>query len=296
MMGTTYRQTQVGWAVIVPLLLVIAITVPVLLAADLLVMAVVVGSLFSLLLLVFGTLTLTIDADTIEARFGIGLIKKRVPLAEIRGFEPATSPWYYGWGIRLYPGGWLYNVSGLESVELSLRDGKRLRFGTAEPHAVCDALRAKIGKLAPLSESDRGPFVAQSRRWMIGVLAFGAFVLVSIGAMFYVESKPPKVTIADDRLAVSGFVYGTDIELAQIETVTLASSLPAIETRTNGFALGTTLRGHFRLSELGDAELYVEADAPPFVVVQHAGGVLIFNAPEPGRTRALHDELVAATQ
>jgi hypothetical protein len=257
-----YRQTQVGWAVIVPLLLVIAVTVPLMFAADQLVMGLLVGGLFSTLLLVFGTLTLTIDVDAIEARFGIGLIKKRVPLAEIRGFEPATSPWYYGWGIRLYPGGRLYNVSGFESVELILTDGSRIRFGTAEPQAVCDALRGRLGNMPPLSASDRATVAAQSRRW----------------------------------IAVSGLVYGTEIELAQIETVTLETSLPAIETRTNGFALGGTLRGHFRLAELGDAELYVEADAPPFVVVEHAGGVLIFNVPQPARTRSLHDELVAAMQ
>jgi hypothetical protein len=295
-MGTTYRQTQVGWAVIVPLLLVIAITVPVMLAADLLVMALLFGGLFSSLLLVFGTLTITIDAEAIEARFGIGLIKKRVALAEIRGFEAVTSPWYYGWGIRLYPGGWLYNVSGLESVELCLRDGSRVRFGTAEPRVLYDALRGRLGQLPPVSESDRGAFPARSRRWMIAVLAFVSLLLVSLGATFYLETKPPQVTIADGRLAVSGFVYGTEIELAQIEAVTLESSLPAIETRTNGFALGGTLRGHFRLAELGDAERYLEADAPPFVMVQHAGGVLIFNAQQPARTQALHDELVAAMQ
>lgn len=295
-MGTMYRQTQVGWAIIVPFVLVLAITLPLLIAGGQLVMGVVFGSVFSALLLVFGTLTITIDADAIEARFGIGLIKKRVPLADIRGFEAVTSPWYYGWGIRLYPGGRLYNVSGLESVELCLRDGSRVRFGTAEPLALHHALRAKLGQLPPVSESDRSAFTGQRRRWTIGVLAFVSVLFVSIGTTFYLETKPPTVTIADDRLEVSGFVYGTEIELAQIEAVTLESSLPAIETRTNGFALGGTLRGHFRLSELGDAELYLEADAPPFVMVQHAGGVVIFNGPQPDRTQALHDELVAAMQ
>ena len=37
----------------------------------------------------------------------IGVIRKRVRLAEIVGCEPIRIRWWYGWGIHLTPYGWL---------------------------------------------------------------------------------------------------------------------------------------------------------------------------------------------
>jgi hypothetical protein len=48
--------------------------------------------------------------------------------------------WYYGWGIRITPRGWLYNVSGLDAVELALKNGKCVRIGSDEPHALARAI------------------------------------------------------------------------------------------------------------------------------------------------------------
>jgi len=36
---------------------------------------------------------------------------------------------------------WVYNVSGLEAVEVTLRSGKRFRIGTDEPEALLTALQ-----------------------------------------------------------------------------------------------------------------------------------------------------------
>ncbi len=56
-----------------------------------------------------------------------------------------SNRWYYGWGIRLTPHGRLYNLSGLEAVEVQLNTGKKFRIGTDEPDALVRALRAAIG-------------------------------------------------------------------------------------------------------------------------------------------------------
>ena len=36
--------------------------------------------------------------------------------------------------------GWLYNVSGMEAVEIALRSGKMLRIGSDEASVLADAL------------------------------------------------------------------------------------------------------------------------------------------------------------
>ena len=58
--------------------------------------------------------------------------------------QPVTNKWYYGWGIKRTPHGWLFNVSGLQAVEITLRSAKKYRIGTDEPERLADAIRANL--------------------------------------------------------------------------------------------------------------------------------------------------------
>ena len=89
----------------------------------------------------FGTLTIRVDDDWLECRFGVGLIRRRIRRADIGEVQSVRNPWWYGWGIRLTPHGWLWNVSGLSAVELTLANGKKFRLGTNEPDELEKALR-----------------------------------------------------------------------------------------------------------------------------------------------------------
>jgi hypothetical protein len=89
-------------------------------------------------------LTIRIDDPTLLASFGIGLIKRKVPLAEIVRCEPIRIRWWYGWGIHLTQYGWLYNVAGWDAVAITLRDGRKFALGTDDPHGLADAIRLLI--------------------------------------------------------------------------------------------------------------------------------------------------------
>ena len=80
----------------------------------------------------FHSLTIEITDRELGWRFGPGLIRKSVPLAEIAAAEPVrTGP---SWGIHWSPRtGWLYNVSGFDAVAVTLHNGKRFTLGTDEP-------------------------------------------------------------------------------------------------------------------------------------------------------------------
>ena len=93
-----------------------------------------VGALFS-------TLTIAIEDGLLRASFGPGLIQKKVRLAEIASVRPIPVRWWYGWGIRLTPHGWLYNVSGWKAVEITLRSGRRFCLGTDEPEGLLKAIQ-----------------------------------------------------------------------------------------------------------------------------------------------------------
>ncbi|HEX4707349.1 MAG TPA: hypothetical protein VH229_06415 [Candidatus Udaeobacter sp.] len=93
-------------------------------------------------LVLFYKLRISIDGETLCASFGIGIIRKKVRLAEIGGCDPIRIRWWYGWGIHLTPYGWLYNVSGFDAVAITLRDGRKFALGTNDPKGLAAAIRA----------------------------------------------------------------------------------------------------------------------------------------------------------
>ena len=93
-----------------------------------------------IVLRVFSRLTVTIDDQIIKVEFGLRVIRRVFPLNEIEVYRVVRNPWYYGWGIRLTPRGWLFNVSGLSAIELEMKNGKRYRIGTDEPENLAKAL------------------------------------------------------------------------------------------------------------------------------------------------------------
>jgi len=139
-MNVSYRHTQVGYFLIGALGAGAALISASLVFGNgphALVFA--VGGL-GLCLLLFPTLTAVVQGDTLCCFFGLGLIRRQIPVREILSVSVVKNPWIYGWGLRSIPGGWLWNVSGSEAVELRLRDGKRFRIGTDEASVLREAI------------------------------------------------------------------------------------------------------------------------------------------------------------
>jgi hypothetical protein len=79
---------------------------------------------------------IVVEADEKEVRFslGIGWFKKSYPIDSIESCTVVRNKWWYGWGIRFFPGGTLYNVSGLKAIELKFKGKKAVvRIGTNRP-------------------------------------------------------------------------------------------------------------------------------------------------------------------
>ena len=92
----------------------------------------------------FDSLTVKVSRTYISLKFGIGIIRKRFALVEVQNAAIVRNRWYYGWGIRLTPSGWLYNVSGLDAVEIQLRNGRKYRIGTDEPVELLSVIQAAL--------------------------------------------------------------------------------------------------------------------------------------------------------
>ena len=145
-MTTQYRHTQFGSTLVVVFLLSIVIAAIVFHRYGSPPVAIPALSILIVCLFLFYSLHVEIAEGVIRCRFGIGLIRKRFNLAEIIDVQPVINKWYYGFGIRLTPNGWLFNVSGLRAVEITLRSGKKYRIGTTEPDRLAAAIRDNMRK------------------------------------------------------------------------------------------------------------------------------------------------------
>ncbi len=92
------------------------------------------------------SLTVIVTPSSLVFWFGPGVLRKTIALREVESVEPVRNPWYYGIGLRVTPRGMLYNVSGLSAVEITKRDGTRLRVGTDEPERLAAALRQALSR------------------------------------------------------------------------------------------------------------------------------------------------------
>ena len=144
-----YKHTQIGY------LLIVALGAATLLIGYLnLVTRFNPGTLLLLVIMIFclalfATLTTHVNGQAVDLQFGIGLIRRRFPLQNVEEYRIVTNPWYYGWGIHLIPGGWIYNVSGWEAIELQMKGGGKYRIGTNDPHGLLKAIEDSIKSVKP---------------------------------------------------------------------------------------------------------------------------------------------------
>ncbi|MBW2090680.1 MAG: hypothetical protein JRI34_00960 [Deltaproteobacteria bacterium] len=141
----SYRHTQVGYTT----LIILGLTAVVVLWAfkkqspdprTLLFVLVII----LLIAVLFSAQTIEIKQGLLNVRMGLGLIQRKIRIDEIETCEAVKNKWYYGWGIHWTPHGWLYNVSGLKVIQITMKNGKQIRFGTDEPELLCQAIKRFI--------------------------------------------------------------------------------------------------------------------------------------------------------
>ena len=142
---TRYEHTQIGHVIILFLLAIILIaSCGWIGSASHRETPLIISIILPVCLILFYRPRITIEDETLRASFGPGIIRKRVRLAETVGCESIRIRWWYGWGVRLTPYGWLYNVSGFDAVAITLRDGKRFALATNDPDGLTAGIRDAI--------------------------------------------------------------------------------------------------------------------------------------------------------
>jgi len=103
-------------------------------------LAVINGIVFAL----FHSLTVRVSRSEIALSFGVGLIRKQFPIGDISSASIVQNRWYNGFGIRKIRGGWLYNVSGFDAIEIQLKNERKYRIGTNQPKELLAAVESAL--------------------------------------------------------------------------------------------------------------------------------------------------------
>jgi len=146
---TRYEHVQPGillrWIFVLTIIFVVALMI----AYEPHPITMVVLILLVVFLFLFHCLKVEITESQIRVSFGPGLVKKQFSLSEITDARSVRNHWYYGWGIRKIPGGWMYNVSGLHAVEIRMTNGCLFRIGTDEPEKLLASIKQAMPSSSP---------------------------------------------------------------------------------------------------------------------------------------------------
>jgi len=139
-----YSHTQIGWIVLIASGLSLLLMAYILTTVESHWIGFVGLVVLAACLVLFSTLTVRGDEQGLEIQFGPGLIRKKFSFKDMESCHEVRNAWYFGWGIRLTPHGWLFNVSGLEALEVCMRNGRRYRIGTDDLANLAQFVRERI--------------------------------------------------------------------------------------------------------------------------------------------------------
>lgn len=237
---------------------------------------------FVLTTLTFYKLTITIDETHFTFTLGIGLIRKSYLLSDIQSCTPIKNSVFSGLGIHLTSGGWLYNVSGSYSVELQFKThANSVRIGTDRPDEIAAEVASRIGTQHGSSYYESS---GKSKMWIAAILL--PLVIFGAVALLFVGNRETKFTMGSDALTIGG-MYGTVIQFSEMQQADTVAGLPPIRMRTNGYAAGNVLKGHFRLKDGSDVMLFISNDSPPFLKIITGKDTYYLNGATPSETRSI---------
>jgi hypothetical protein len=141
-----YEHTQAGWPMRIAfaatsVMLIVLAAMPELSEKPAPPLALLVGAgLCAVIGWTWSALTVRIQGEQLQVRFGLGFPRKTFPLREIAAVEVTRTTFLEGWGLRRTRRGWLYNVSGFDAVLLRMTNGRTVMVGTDEPRRLKTAV------------------------------------------------------------------------------------------------------------------------------------------------------------
>lgn len=253
----------------------------------------VMGAIFGFLaltllicLLIFYKITIYINETYISFKLGIGLVSKKYLIADIKSCKPVKNDPIFGIGIRIIPNGWLYNVSGLQAIELTFKNQKsKIRIGTNQP----DEIASTINKMIENEKSESTSIYSNKSNYYF-ILTIILFVLILTIVLIFSGKREIKIKMTETDFSIKS-IYGLTINYSDINQLDTISSLPRIRMRTNGYAFGKTLKGNFTLNDRTIVKLFITKGTPPYIFIKTENYILYINFKNPDKTVDLFNAL-----
>lgn len=112
--------------------------------------------------------------------------------------------------------------------------------------------------------------------------------------MFLYFTKDTKITIQEKCVIISG-LYGGTIPVGEIQSIKLLDRLPTIDMRTNGFAFGYNLVGHFQVKGIGAANMFIHSSGQ-LVEIRTSSKYYFINFKDSIKTDKLYKEILSLTK
>lgn len=254
---------------------------------------IIMGAIFSFLsvtflicLLIFYKLTISIDSTHLSFSLGVGLVSRKYLIADIKSCKPVKNDPFYGIGIRLIPNGWLYNVSGLQAIELTFINRKsKIRIGTNQPEEIAST----VNKMIENEKSENTSIYTKKSNYYLALTIILLALILSIGIILS-GKREIKINMSNSDFSFKG-IYGLTIKYSDIKKLDTISSLPRIRLRTNGYAFGKTLKGNFTLNDRTKVKLFITKGTPPYIFIKTENYILYINFKNPDKTVDLFNAL-----
>ena len=89
-----------------------------------------INLLILLIMINFSSMAVTVEKQKVSWSFLLKVPSKSILIKNIASVSVVKNSWWNGWGARKISKGWLYNVSGLDAIEIIETSGKLTRIGS----------------------------------------------------------------------------------------------------------------------------------------------------------------------
>ncbi|HEY4599949.1 MAG TPA: DUF3784 domain-containing protein [Cerasibacillus sp.] len=134
------------------------------------------------------------------------------------------------------------------------------------------------------------PYRRKRATWTTAIIS-----IVTLGfiiAIFVVGYIDNEIKVNQDIFEITG-MYGLELDIDDIEHITLLDELPEVIMKTNGFATTNLLKGRFQLVEpYGTCTLFIQKRTNPVLYIQTKDDYVMIARKDANETRVLHDLLI----
>lgn len=103
-------------------------------------------------LALFPSMSIEVADDGVTRYFGLGLIRKRIALAEIDRVTVVKSYWLRQLGLPRSGLGRLHKLAGIDAVEVRLKTGRTITLGTDRAEELASMINSQSGLVQDINE------------------------------------------------------------------------------------------------------------------------------------------------